>query len=425
MRVWRWVLLLIVVAALAAAGWHWIAVDPGYVLVRLRGWRVETTLVTAVLLLLLLWFVITLLWRLVHWPFGAVTRRHRRTSRKRFTEGMLALAEGRHAEAERALGRAARHAPLRGPALLATSEAAARRGDMPAALQALDRTVTVAPQAARVQRASLLRRDGRAGDAVTLLASEADAGALSPAGWRELVLAALDCHDARRARASLEPLRKSGAMDPKTFATVQNRVLVLALQQAVDAAALDAMWSELPRAQRRVPAAVDAYARRSAHFGRLMPAMDEVESTLRRQWSGELAETWGALEGGDVEPRLRRAEIWLDKHPADAGLLITLGRLCARLQLWGKAREYLTRALATTPEPAAWEVLGDVYVGQGNAMLAQQCYRNALRLTRHEPTEPLPGEHAVERDMHPDVEQRSEHGVPHLPDEKQDARTES
>jgi HemY protein len=50
MRLWRQLLLLIVIATLAALAWHWLALDPGYVLVRLRGWRVETTVVAAVVL---------------------------------------------------------------------------------------------------------------------------------------------------------------------------------------------------------------------------------------------------------------------------------------------------------------------------------------------------------------------------------------
>jgi len=31
MRLWRWLLLLVIVAAVAAFGWHWVAEDPGYV----------------------------------------------------------------------------------------------------------------------------------------------------------------------------------------------------------------------------------------------------------------------------------------------------------------------------------------------------------------------------------------------------------
>ncbi|WP_414075711.1 heme biosynthesis HemY N-terminal domain-containing protein, partial [Staphylococcus aureus] len=94
MSLWRWILLLVIVAALAAFGWHWVAVDPGYVLVRIRGWQVETSLLAAVVILLLAWAVLVTAWRLLRWPFCALSRRHRRLSRKRLGEGLIALMEG-------------------------------------------------------------------------------------------------------------------------------------------------------------------------------------------------------------------------------------------------------------------------------------------------------------------------------------------
>jgi HemY protein len=414
MNLWMRVLLLLLVAALAAAGWHWLIADPGYVLVRIHGWRLETTLVVAVVALLLFWAVVRLVWWLLHWPFGAVTRRHRRSCRRRLEEGLVALAEGRHAVAERALGRAARHAPLRAPALLAAAEAASQRGDPKAALEALDRVAELQPQAARVVRARVLRRDGRAHDALALLAGEAESGSLPPAGWREWVNAALLADDIERAQRGLEPLRRSGALEPAAFASVEARVLAAALYAASDSDALDALWSKLSRAQRRQPVLVEAYARRAAALGRGLPAMDEIESALRRQWSSPLAAVYGELEGGDVEARLRRAEGWLDAHPDDAALLGTLGRLCARLGLWGKAREYLQRALAQGAQAGTWEALGDTYAGQDNPALAQRCYHNALRVSRGEPAQPLPGVNAPEAGGPAELEERSEHGVPRL-----------
>jgi len=101
MKLWRWILLLVIVAALAAFGWHWVAEDPGYVLVQLRGWQAETTVVAAIVILLLAWAVLSAVWFAVRWPFGAFTRRHRRLSRKKMSEGLLALMEGRHGDAER------------------------------------------------------------------------------------------------------------------------------------------------------------------------------------------------------------------------------------------------------------------------------------------------------------------------------------
>ncbi len=416
MKLWRWILGLVLIAALAAFGWHWVAVDPGYVLLRMRGIQVETTVLVAVILLLLLWGGLTVLWRLLRWPFGALSRRHRRISRQRLGDGLLALAEGRHGEAERDLNRASRLDALRGPALLAAAEAAWRRGESARALESLDQASQVAPQAARVLRARVLRRDGKPAEALALLAPEADTGSLTPAGWRQLALAALAAGDTRRARDALEPLQKSGALGTRGYTALEARVIGASLNAAPDAAALNALWSQLPKTQRRSTAAVEAYARRAVALGMLLPALDELESALRRDWSPALVEVYGALGGNDLEVRLRRAEGWLDAHPNDAALLSTLGRMCVRLQLWGKAQQYLQRSLALTPSAAAWEALGDLHAGQGDAALAQRCYRNALAFVRGEPIEALPQEQLPGR---PDtrsmaVEERNEHGVPRL-----------
>lgn len=416
MRVWRWILLLVIIAALAAFGWHWVAEDPGYVLLRLRGWRVETTVVAALLILLLTWALLSVAWRLLRWPFGAFSRRHRRVSQLRLGEGLVALIEGRHGDAERDLNRAARLDSLRGPALLAAAEAASRRGEHGRALEALNQASQSAPQAARVLRARVLRREGKPAEALALLIPESDKGTLTPGGWRELALAALAHGDIRRAREALDPLQKSGALGSRAYAALEAQVLTAAINAAADGASLNALWSQLPKAQRRVPAVIDAYARRAAAFGLTLPAMDEVESALRREWSPLLIDTYGTLAGDDVETRLRRAEGWLDAHPNDANLLLTLGRMCVRLKLWGKARQHLERSLALAPGAAAWEALGDTFAGQGDAEQAQRCYRNALAFGRGEAVTPLAqSARTSQLDTHPiAVEERDVHGVPRL-----------
>jgi HemY protein len=417
MKLWRWIFLLVVIAALAAFGWHWVAADPGYVLVRLHGWRVETTVVATVIILLLAWALLTVLWRVVRWPFGAFSRRHRRLSQQRMSDGLIALIEGRHGDAERDLNRASRLDSLRGPALLASAEAASRRGEHARALESLDQASQSAPQASRVLRARVLRRDGKPAEALALLAPESDKGTLTPAGWRELALAALANGDARRARDALDPLQKSGALGARGYAALEAKVLVASINAAGDGAVLNTLWSQLPKNQRRVPAAVEAYARRASGFGLVLPAMDELESALRREWSPQLIETYGTLPGDDIEARLRRAEGWLDAHPNDASLLLTLGRMCVRLKLWGKAHQYLQRSLALTPSAAVWEALGDTYAGQGDAPQAQRCYRNALAFARGDavtilPQTGTPG-HVDTRPVA--IEERDQHGVPRLP----------
>lgn len=416
MKLWRWILLLVIVAALAAFGWHWVAEDPGYVLVKIRGYTAELTLVAAVVAVVVIAAVVGVIWRLVRWPFGAISRRHRRTSRERMSAGLIALMEGRNGDAERDLQRASRLDSLRGPALLASAEAASRRGEHTRALETLGEAAQSAPQAARVLRARFLRREGRSAEALALLAPEADSGSLTPGGWRELALAAVAAGDMRRARQALEPLQKSSAIGQRAYASLESLVLTGAILAAPDGVALNTLWSQLPKPQRRISAVVDAYARRAASFGMMLPAMDEVESALRREWSSSLVATYGSLSGDDGEGRLRRAESWLDAHPNDAQLLLTLGRMCVRAKLWGKARQYLERALALDPSSAIWEALGDVYVGEGDNTQAQRCYRNALAMARGDAVQLAPNEQRGGRlDTRPvAIEERTEHGVPRL-----------
>ncbi len=416
MKLWRWILGFLIIAALVAFGWHWAASDPGYVYVQMHGWYAERTVIGAVLTLLLFWVVLSVVWWLVRWPFGAFSRRHRRVSRRRMNDGLIALAEGRHSDTERDLNRASRLDSLRGAALLGSAEASSRRGEHARALESLDQASQSAPQAARVLRARALRREGKFSEAVALLAPESDSGSLTPAGWRELALAALASGDLRRARQALEPLQKSGAFGTRAYNALESKVLVATLSTSPDGATLNTLWSQLPKAQRRVPAIIDAYARRAASFGLILPAMDEVESALRREWSPLLIETYGTLGNHDIDARLRRAEGWLNEHPNDPSLLLTMGRMCIRLKLWSRAQTYLQRVLALAPSASVWEAFGDLHAGQGDAVLAQQSYRNALAFARGEAVVPLPfNPKAGGVDTRPvTIEERSELGVPRL-----------
>ncbi|MGH8211826.1 MAG: heme biosynthesis HemY N-terminal domain-containing protein [Rhodanobacteraceae bacterium] len=421
MKPWRWLLGLIAIALVGALAWGWLAADPGYVLIRIRGWRIEATVVGALLVLIALWTVVAFAWWLLRWPFGALSRRHRRVSRVRMRDGLVAMAEGRNAEAGRALERAAMHAPLRAPALLAAAEAAHRRGEGARSFELLDAAAQYSPQAARMLRARVLRREGRPGEALALLSPEADAGRLPPSGWHELVLSALAASQPRRARIALEPLRKSNALGAKGYAALEARVLAANLAAAEDAQSLHGLWSALSRPQRQAEDVLPAYARAAARVGSPADALDEVEAALKREWSPPLVSVYGKLADDDPSARLRVAEAWLPSHPNDAGLLIALGRLYMRSGQPQRARDALRRALALQPESAdGWETLGEVRGALGDHTEALRCYANALRVAR--------GQAAIvtARDTADTgvfaVEERDQHGVPRLPDQPAQAR---
>jgi HemY protein len=90
---------------------------------------------------------------------------------------------------------------------------------------------------------------------------------------------------------------------------------------------------------------------------RALAGLDAVEDTQRLietaldskddgAWQPELVDLYGKLAGPGVTARIARAEKWLPDHAGDAGLLLALGRMCIRQQLWGKAQSYLEASLA-------------------------------------------------------------------------------
>lgn len=420
MRLWLGVLVLLALAAAAAFGWHWLASDPGYVLVRVRGTTIETSLVFAIVALLVAWAVVSIVVRFARWPFRAWGRAYRRRGRERLASGLTALAEGRYAEAERSLAKASNHAALRGPALLAIAQSAHERGSEERAREALDQIGAGEEAAALALRAQFLIGNGRAAEALALLKPKAEKGTLPPRGLRLLIDAALASGDTRTALDAIPMLARTQTLAHDDQIALDTRTLAAALAAAPDTSRLNALWGGASRAQRRRPELIAAFAHRSAAQGQVLAAMDEIESAERREWNDALALAYADLGPAELPARTRKAESWLALAPNSAALATALGRLCAQQSLWGKGQQYLERAIAIEESPLAWETLGDCYAGADDAATASRCYANALRLARGEATVPV-APHSLQGSVDTRAlafEERSEHGVPRLPGAK-------
>ena len=412
MKLWILLLVLLLVAFAAAFGWQMLATDPGYVLIRFGNTRIETTAVFAVVALLVLWGVLSVLMRLGRWPFRAWSHRTQRRGRERIAAGLTALAEGRYGKAMRDLERASHQTGLRAPALLAAARAAHAGGEPARADASLDEAAASEPAAALALRARFLIEQGKPDAALDLLKTAQSTAPLAPTAQRLLAEAALLRGDHATALNALTALGRDGQLAEATYASLQARVVTAALTAAPDSIQLNTLWTGLSRAQRALPEAIDAYARRAAALGLMLPALDEVESALRKSWSESLVRTYGELGEADADTRLRRAEGWLDAHPNSPGLLLTLGRLCIQAHIWGKARDYLERGLSIDVSAELWEALGECCLGQGLDDEAAHCLRNALRMSRGEAVEDVARSALDTRASA--VEQRTEHGVPRL-----------
>lgn len=83
-------------------------------------------------------------------------------------------------------------------------------------------------------------------------------------------------------------------------------------------------------------------------------AVAAMEAALDRQWSDEIIRRYSfvSLFSNDTVAvkQLQRAESWLEMRANDPVLLLALGRLSLRNQLWGKAKEYFERSMRIEPD---------------------------------------------------------------------------
>jgi len=422
MKLFRWLLLCLFFAVLGAVLWQWIATDDSQVIVSAHGTTYFTKLskiaaaaaVALVALALLVW--------LLRLPFRLWQRRRRKQSLTRMTGALLALFEGRWARAEKLFAQASDDLVFRTTARLGAAHAALARGDA----QAFDRHLLAASDdagdaAAATARAQAALAAGRAAEAVAILDAAAQKGPPSP---RALVLrtrALAASQRAGEAYGTLGALKSAQALSAPEHAVLEAELAAQSLREADDANALADRWDRLLATLRARPDVVAAYAQRAAEIGMEDAAANAIEQALRNQWDEGLVLQYGRIPPGrnaQTQPtaRLAVAEGWLRAHSDSPALAVALGHLSGELRQWGKAEDYLHRAIAQGAGSAAWEELGHVYAALNDDANARLCYANALRAGRGEPVAALTGRSLREQIFDASViEERDQHGVPRLP----------
>ncbi|MEJ8567274.1 heme biosynthesis HemY N-terminal domain-containing protein [Elongatibacter sediminis] len=371
--------------------------DPGMVHIRVWGWTVEMSVLVLVLAVLVTWMVFWLAARLWRMPAESARRLREQRGLKQLEKGLLALTEGDWVAAERALQKSASQEGRTTARYLAAAQAADGQDAEERAEYYLEQADSGGRKTrflVELTRARLMVENGRYDEAVTVLEAlqarrkrhsqvlELLARCYRELGrWQDLV--------------KLLPLmEKSGLLDEERATAMRERAASASLEQAGDLETLQSAWQALPRAMRKQPVPVRAYAVRASRLG----SPDLTESVLRtalgQQWDPALVLAYGDPAATDTNKRMKQCEKWLKDHPDDSALHLALGRLCARDELWGKARHHMIRSLELEPTIGGYDSLGQLLERKGELEVAMTCFRNALRVSQGESPLPLPAETA-------------------------------
>lgn len=338
--------------------------NPGNVVLFYPPYRVDLSLnfflLLAALLFLLIFWLMNALRMAQRLPARVAQYRRERREREAnsaLRESLRSLFEGRFGHAEKAAQRATELEENAGVAGLIGARAAHRMGQPERRDVWLSRVAAEpAMKTARLMTTIELMVDEERPEAALESVRE-----LNASGVRHIHALRLALKANQRTNNWAEVMRLVRALD-KTNAihpALSRRLRELAYKDLLsrsnhDAESLARLWSTIPAADRVKPAvACDAAAAFNAR-GLHGEATAILEKAIAQDWDERLIRAYreGAAPQGSqaLLAQIERCEQWTQSHPRDAELGLTLGMLCLRQKLWGKAQRHLEQALADASE---------------------------------------------------------------------------
>lgn len=151
-------------------------------------------------------------------------------------------------------------------------------------------------------------------------------------------------------------------------------------RKATDSRALEEVWQKIPAPEKRDSRIAAVAAQSFISLGNCAQARQIIEASLEENWDSELAGLYAECPGDEAVKQIERAEAWLAAHPDDAALLLALGKLCAKQELWGKAQSYLEASISVESSCSAHLALAQLQEKLENTDATRKHYRESLEL---------------------------------------------
>lgn len=394
MKYLLWLLLLFAAAvALTTA-----AQNSAYVLLVYPPYRIELSLTLFVVLLLLAFVLGHVLLRLIHatTQLPAYVRkfrleRARVKARKLLDDALHAYFEGNYAAAEKASVRAMELGDTSAlhPIIAARSAHELQEFEKRDAYLSASEGKTVGDATMRLMATTKFMLDQRDPHAALYALRELRASGIKghPGALTLELKAQQQAGNWDEALAVLNQLEKRKSIDVTVASQLRQQAWLEKIRQQKNLDDLTACLKTIPGEFKRRGKIAAAAVRALAQHGGCSLAQQLLSDSLNAQWDSDLVALYGDCQSADdqpsgMNPQIEQAEKWLNHHRNDAGLLLSLGKLCLRQKLWGKAQNYLEASVSIAPRRAAFTALGQLAEQLGKADAAFKYYQQAMALTK-------------------------------------------
>jgi HemY protein len=361
--------LFVIVLALLGSLYLGFPGDPGYLLIAFGNYTFETSLFALFVALSVLYLLVKLLLIVLGWinPWYLVRfgrnykEKLKAKSRSRTLEGLLYFTRGNWESSYKLLSKGMKDPDASVVNYLAAAYAAHQSGNS-AWIQCLEKAEQKYPAArstVNLLKAQLLFKSDQLEQCVAML-QQMKNSSLNDASLLQLLKEVyLKLEDWEQLGKLLPALEKNQVIDAEEVKLIQVRIFMENLyaisNRRVDcsdeeiAIQLEKEWKKSPASYKQDERIVKHYADILFKLDQKELASKAIESALAKSWSDILITRYGEQDYGNDHKRLIQAENWLKSRPGNAPLLLTLGRLAMRNELWGKAKEYFETSIEVTP----------------------------------------------------------------------------
>jgi len=386
-------LLFAVGLAFLANEWMGQYDDPGYVLIGIGHWALETSLIVFVIGLIIGFFIFYVLFRLLGWLLrlpGKIRMRGKSIKFNRSQDALIAglvdSAEGNWERAEKTL---IKHASNSGAPLihyLTAARAAHSRGAMDKRDEYLQRATQDAPGsevAVGLTEAELHLSQKQFDQALVTLTRLHSIDSSHASVLKMMHQTYQQLGDWKAIRALLPAFHENKVFmeaEVKLWEVETYSVLLKEAAEREDAKEIQELWQEVPDHVKTMSGVPAIYYAAMIEAGAGAKIEKELVKSLNNKWDMTLLVLFGSVQSIDFRGQLEMAEKWLLQHGEDAILLRVLGKLSIKCEFAEKAKKYLAKSIDTEPTVEAYRILGNFLASEEDQERASECYKLGLEL---------------------------------------------
>ncbi|MFA5984224.1 MAG: heme biosynthesis HemY N-terminal domain-containing protein [Methylococcaceae bacterium] len=389
--------LLAAVAAFAVDKWLESYETPGYVLIGIGKWSLETSLVIFAIGLIIAFFLFYVFFRFLGWLIGLPNRLKKRGKNIKFNRSQEALiaglvnsAEGNWEQAEKVLIKHASHSGSPLLHYLTAAKAAQSRGAFDKRDEYLKIAADQAPGsdiAIGLTQAELHLSGQQFEQALETLTKLHSINPTHASVLKLMHQAYQHVGDWDGLRKLLPSLNNNKVLMETEIKLLETETFSQLLKQAAETGNADEisqLWSEVPGHIKTMQGIPAIYFAAMIKAGAGAAIEEALSNALLATWDQTLLVLFASVPSKNPLQQLENAEHWRVFHPRDAVLLSVLGKLSIQNSDISKAESYLKQSIAIEPTVQAYQLLGELLFTKGDKDKACDCFKLALEVASNE-----------------------------------------